>query len=159
MASKFEFYKPQYNPANLTGQVGGTISSSLLSGYLGELFCIVDAPPPDTEEIVYQYRKLFIKNSWTAVSANTRCWFDAVQHPGQISVALQTGGPGLIANAQTEPVGITDWTSPSNYIDGLNLGTLNVGSSTGLWIREKLENITEPDSFASLRLYIGGIDE
>lgn len=153
----FIFYKSQLNPSNVTGEVGGNISSYVLSGYLNELFPRVDAPPVESTGEYIQYRKIFIKNEYESSSTNTRIWLDAEQHRGQISIASISGASYSITNGLTEPTGISSWTNGRNYAEGLNLGTLSANSSTGVWIRQVLSNITEEDPFASVRIYIGGI--
>lgn len=155
----FKVYHATYNPHNLTGQVGGAITTTPYSGYLDELFYNVSAPPSGTDS-VYQYRKLYIKNEFLVASNSTRVWVDAVDHPEQITIALATGSHNIVAtNPITEPTGISDWVESTNYTDGIELGTLSVNSYTGVWVRQKLENIVEEDPFATFRLYVGGIVE
>lgn len=152
----YHFFKPEYNPNNLTGQIGGNISPTVLSGYLGELFVHDDAPPSGTDLNTYQYRKVFIKNSYGSTSLSTRVWVDALEHNEQI--ALATGG--ALANTTTgavEPAGVTNWSYASNYIEGLNLGTIANNGYTGIWIRQELTNITTPDPYATFRLVVGGL--
>lgn len=154
----YTFYHPQSSPQNLTGQVGGAISSVIFSGYLNELFFHVAAPPSGIDP-VYQYRKLFIKNEFLASSTETRIWIDAIDHSDQISIGFTSGSNNLtITNPSTEPTGVT-WSEPTTYADGILIGTLTVSSSTGLWLRQTLSNIVEEDPFATFRLYVGGIVE
>lgn len=153
----FVFYKSSLNPTNTTGEVGGNITSTALSGYLGELFPRVDAPPSEATGSYNQYRKIFVKNEYSTASDYTRIWLDAEQHRGQISLAFQSGESYSVANGTTEPTGITAWTNGRNYSEGLEVGTLAANSSTGVWIRQTLSSITEEDPFASVRIYIGGI--
>lgn len=153
----FKFFKASYNPQNLTGEVGGNISSSELSGYLGELFQRVDSPPAESTGEYNQYRKIFVKNTYDSSSVNTRLWLDAEHHRGQISLAIQTGESYSIGNGLVEPSGISNWTNGRNYSEGVEIGTLASNSSTGVWIRQSLSNITEEDPFASVRIHIGGI--
>lgn len=152
----FNFYLPQYNPANLTGVCGGAISSIPLSGYLGELFEHVEAPPSGASAY-YQYRKVYLKNENSTSSTETRVWLDAVQHPEQIGIALETTSNQTIATPETAPTGVSVWYAPTNYAEGLDLGTITASSASGLWIREKLANIQQSDPYATFRLYIGGI--
>lgn len=153
----YNFYHPQSNPRNLTGQVGGAISSTLFSGYLNELFYHIAAPPSGLDP-TYQYRKLFVKNEFLASSTDTRVWIDAIDHVDQISISFITGSNNAtIATPSTEPAGVVEWVSPTTYADGLEIGTLNINASTGIWLRETLSNIVEEDPFASFRLYVGGI--
>lgn len=155
----FVFYTPQYNPTTTGSTIGGNITNNELSGYLSELFPRVSAPPEESTGSYIQYRKIFIKNEHTLQSLNTRLWLDAEQHRGQIAIAVQTGVSNTIANAASEPTGISDWANPSNYSNGLEIGTLTAGSHTGVWLRQTLTAITEPDPYASLRLYVAGIVE
>jgi hypothetical protein len=153
----FSFYLPESNPSTTGSQIGGAITSSPLSGYLGELFPRIEAPPVNSSLSFVQYRKIFVKNEYNFGSANTRLWLDAEQHRGQIAVAVQTGVSDTIANALAVPSGISDWASPTNYSNGLEIGTLGSNSYTGVWVRQTLTDISEPDPYASLRLYIGGL--
>jgi len=153
----FKFFQAQYNPQDLTGTVGGSISTLELSGYLGELFTYTVAPPEEYTGAYYQYRKIFVMNDYESSSSNTRLWLDAQQHPDQISIAVQTGGTPTVANASTEPNGITTWAQPSNFSEGVEIGTMTSSSYTGVWLRQKLSEVTEADPYSSLRIYIGGI--
>lgn len=153
----FKFYLPQNNPANLTGTVGGAISTVPLSGYLDELLLHVDAPPGDSASVFYQYRKVYITNEFSTESTDTHVWLDAVQHPEQITLALEGSANQSISNAITEPLSVTSWSSPSNYAEGLDLGDLSAGASAGIWIRELLTDISQSDPYATFRLVVGGL--
>jgi len=153
----FVVYKSEYNPPNLTGQVGGNISTSVLSGYINELFYHVDSLPSGVTEATQQYRKIFIKNTYTKTSTNTRVWFDAIEHEDQIYIARSTGMVDFSSNAATPPSGVSGWTTPTNYVEGINIGTLSPNAYTGVWIRQTLSGISSPDPYASFRITIGGI--
>jgi hypothetical protein len=153
----YKLYKSEYNPSNLTGQVGGYISSQELSGYVNELFQSVTSPPSGIDTTAYQYRKVFIKNEYTSTSTNTRVWIDAVEHPEQISLARSTGLGDTHTSSTGESIGISGWSSPSNYAEGVSIGTLTSNASTGLWIRQALSGISSPDPYATFRIYVGGI--
>lgn len=155
----YNFYKSELNPTSNTGEIGGDISTEVVSGYLGELFQRVDAPPSSSDLSTVYYRKIFVTNDHDFTSSETRLWLDAEQHRGQIAVATQTGTSYSIPSGQAEPTGISSWANPQNYADGLEVGSLAVGAQTGIWIRQTLTSIEEPDPYASLRLYIGGIVE
>ena len=154
----FKFYKSEYCPSDLTGQVGGNITQYELSGYLGETFAYTVAPPEEYSGAYYQYRKVFVKNTYSSTSTNTRLWLDAEQHPGQIAIAIATGQlSNSITGSSNAPQGVSSWASPQNYSQGILVGTMTSNSSTGVWLRQKLQNITEPDPYSSLRIYVGGI--
>lgn len=153
----YRVYKSEYNPSNLTGQVGGDISSQILSGYINELFQHVSSPPSGISTTAYQYRKVFIKNTYSNVSTNTRVWFDAVEHETQIALANSTGMTDIGSSSTGQPIGISGWTSPSNYAEGVSIGTLSPNAYTGVWIRQALSGVSSPDPYATFRLYIGGI--
>lgn len=155
----FTFYKSEYNPSTTGSVVGGNITTLPLSGYLGELFPRVDSPPEESTGSAVQYRKIFVKNEYEFSSSNTRLWLDAEQHRGQIAIAIQTGVSNTIANGLATPTGISSWANPTNYSNGIEIGTLGSNTATGVWLRQTLTNITEPDPYASLRLYVGGILE
>jgi hypothetical protein len=152
----FVFYKPEYSPTTLSGQVGGNIGTTVLSGYLGEVFAYVDAPPSGIDP-VFQYRKLFIKNTYTSTIGYTRVWLDAVEHPEQITVANSLFYNDYTSGSTFAPTGVSGWISPSNFLSGLDLGTLRPNSTTGFWIRQTLSGIESADPYATLRLYVGGV--
>lgn len=153
----FQIYKSEYNPSDLTGQVGGNIGSEILSGYINELFQHVSSPPSGLATTSYQYRKVFVKNAYTSTSTNTRVWVDAIEHVDQISLAGSTGISDIGATSTGEPIGISGWVSPSNYAEGISIGTLTSNASTGVWIRQALSGVSTPDPYATFRIYVGGI--
>ncbi len=153
----FEVYKSQYNPTNLTGQVGGGIGTEMLSGYLGELFYHIATPPSGIDEIVYQYRKVFVKNTYAVQSTYTRVWIDSLEHTDQISVANSYTLNDTASTPTGQPTNVTGWSLPTDYAEGLPLGTLNPNTSTGFWIRQALSGIASPDPYATFRLYVGGV--
>lgn len=152
----YNFYKPQYNPQNLTGVVGGAITSVAFSGYLNELFYHVAAPPSGASGF-FQYRKLYIKNEFLTSSTETRVWIDAIDHSEQVYISLSSGINDTISTPSIEPSGIIEWLTPTDYAEGLELGTLNINSYTGIWLKQTLSGIQEEDPFATFRLYVGGI--
>lgn len=153
----YQIYHAEYNPNNLTGVVGGDIGTSLLSGYIGELFYEITSPPSGLDTTEYQYRKVFIRNTHTTTSYYTRVWIDAAEHIEQLSLATPTGLVDSSPTPTDQPTGVSGWTTPENYAEGLSLGTLTVNGYTGLWIRQSLSGITSPDPYATFRLYVGGI--
>lgn len=155
----FLIYKSEYNPSNLTGMVGGNISSAELSGYLGELFYTVSAPPSGTTSTAYQYRKVFIKSTYESNATETKVWLDAVEHSEQISICLCSGLADYSSTPTGQPPSITGWTVPTTYANGLSLGTMAPNSYTGVWIRQSLSGIVNADPYATFRFYVGGIIE
>jgi len=153
----FQIYKSQYNSNSLTGQVGGSIGSSVLSGFLSELFYHVEAPPSGTTNAVYQYRKVFIKNTYPATSETTKVWLESVEHPEQIHISLSASLNDTSSTATGQPAGVTGWVNPDTYATGLSIGNLASNAYTGIWIREGLSGISTADPFASFRLVVGGI--
>lgn len=151
----FTAYLPEYNPSNLTGTVGGTISSTQFSGYVNELFYHVSTPPSGAESGFFQYRKLYIKNVSAFNYIGCRVWVDSVEHPEQIKIQLASG-LDTTTNPITAPTLSGTWESPSNYAEGISLGTLNINNSTGIWIRQELSGISEEDPYATFRLSCGG---
>jgi hypothetical protein len=153
----YKLYKSQYNPDNLTGQVGGNIGSATLSGYLGELFYTVSAPPSGVGTGVYQYRKVFIKNDYSTLSTFTRIWIDSAEHLEQITIAPSVSLSDTTSSPTISPVGVSGWISPTSFSQGLILGNIFPNGYTGFWIRQELSNIQSPDPYATFRLYAGGI--
>lgn len=155
----FKFYHAQYNPSTLSGTVGGQISSNLLSGYIGELFAHVEAPPYETSVSSYQYRKVFIKNEFDSTSTHTRVWIDSLEHEGQISLALDPTTGSSAPSPLSEPSVVSGWQSPENFSNGLDLGTLPKNTYKSIWIKQSLSGIYTPDPYATFRIYVGGIVE
>lgn len=153
----FTIYKPQYNPTNLSGTVGGTYTTVPLSGYLGELFAHSDSPPSGVDSSFIQYRKIFVRNENEGTTTYTRIWIDAAEHPEQISIARETSLYDTSTSPTGQPAGVTGWVSPSNYVEGLEIGTMLENAYTGIWVREVLTNILSPDPYATFRLVIGGV--
>lgn len=151
----FRFYLPENNPSDLTGVVGGDISPITYTGYVGELLVDIPSAPSGNLTGEYQYRKLFVKNEYSTSSTNTRLWLDSVEHSGQISVSVAINNDSIL-NSRTEPSSVT-WSSPYNWVEGINLGTLASNSYTGIWIRQYLSGITESDPYATFRLGVGGL--
>lgn len=152
----FKIYKSEYNPSNLTGQVGGDISSSTLSGYIDELFYNISTNPEGIDT-TYQYRKVFIKNEYATQSTNTRIWIDALEHDDQISLCVATGLTDTSTSPTGEPLGVTSWSLPRNYAEGIDLGSIGPSTYSGVWIRQSLSGVTSPDPYATFRIYVGGI--
>lgn len=153
----FTFYLSEYNPTGLSNVVGGGISSTPISGYIGEVFSFVEAVPSGTETASYQYRKVYVKNEYTSQSTLTKIWLDAVEHPEQISIAKEATVGDTTASPTTEPTNVTGWVSPENYIEGLHIGSLSVNAQTGVWIRQTLSGVTRSDPYATFRLNVGGL--
>ncbi len=150
------FYKSEYNPTGLTEQVGGNIGTTPLSGYLGELFTYISSPPSGTDS-ANQYRKVFVKNTYTTSLEYVRIWLDAVEHPEQISIANSNTYNDTSSGASFAPLSVSGWTSPTNFFSGLDLGTITPNTYTGFWIKQTLSGIDTPDPYATLRLYAGGV--
>ena len=153
----FDIYKPEYNPSNLTGQVGGNIGSEVLSGYVNELFQYVVSPPSGINTTAYQYRKIFIKNTYDGTSTNTRVWIDAIEHEEQISMSISASLADTSSSSTGQPIGVSSWRSPSNYAEGVSIGTLTPSAYTGVWLRQALSGVSNPDPYATFRIYVGGI--
>ena len=152
----FKFFGCTYNPTGLTGTVGGSISSVELSGYLGELFYHQRAYSSDTTGTVIQYRKFYVKNTYSTTSDDTRLWFDAQHVSGQMAVALETGSP-LTGNVLDGPSGLSGWSAPTSYSGGFRLGDIATNGYTGIWMRQTLTQIDESVPYVSLRVYVGGV--
>ena len=153
----YNFYLSNSNPTGLTGTVGGTITTTPLSGYLGEVFAFVSAAPSGSQTGSFQYRKIFVKNEYASSSTQTKTWLDAVEHTGQIHIAKETTVGDTSTDPTVQPAGVTGWVSPQTYIEGLNIGTLAANSSTGIWVRQTLSGISRPDPYATFRLNVGGL--
>ncbi len=155
-----EFYKPLYNPASaMTGQVGGAISTGRFHGVLGELFYHVAAPPSGVDEVAHQYRKVFIKNTYLTTITNVGVWIEATEHPEQLQVASETSPNQIILSPTGEPSGVSgsSWIQASGYRSALPVGSLAPAAVTGIWIRQSLSGIEQPDPYVFATLYVAGL--
>ena len=151
----YKFYLPEYNSAYLTGQIGGDITATLYTGYIGELLATITNAPTGNVSGIYQYRKLFIKNEYSSTTTSTRVWIDSVEHSGQVSIALASG-IDYISNSDEAPT-ISGWSTATNWSDGIEIGTMPSNSYTGIWIREYLSGISQSDPYATFRIGVGGL--
>jgi len=154
----WEFYHTTNNPTGLDSTVGGVRTSELVDGDLNELFAYVSAPPSGVTTEAFQYRKVHLLNAGTVTLTGVRVWMDAMEHSDQIYVGLENVS-GQTASTATgaAPTSVT-FSQPANYTGGLSLGTYLVQGHTGLWIRQGLSGISEPDPYATVRLHIGGLE-
>jgi hypothetical protein len=158
MATFWEFYHTTFRPTGLTTTVGGAITSAQLAGDLNELFAYVDGPPSGSETAEYQYRKIHVKNASTVQLTGVRAWIDAVEHSEQIAIGIESGNASTSTNGTTAPTDPSiEFLQPNAYSTGLNIDTLPASQSTGIWIRQTLSGIDEPDPYATLRVNVGGI--
>jgi len=155
----FVFYNSTNNPTGLSGTVGGTADTNTpLSGYLGELFTHVFSPPSGLNiSGAFQYRKVSVKNGHSSTSRETRAWLDAVEHSGQVSIALEASTNQTSTSPTGEPSNVTTWSSAADYNSGLELGNMLAGSISGIWIRQELSGIQSPDPYASFTIVVGGL--
>lgn len=153
----FDFFQSQNNPTGLAGTVGGGISTTGVSGYLNEVFADVTALPAQVSEVLYQYRKVFVTNNYNSPLSGVKFWLDAVEHPDQVYIALASGDD-TTSSPTTAPSGIT-FTAPNNYAQGISIGDMELGASTGVWIRQGLSGIVDPDPYATFRIYFGGLEQ
>lgn len=157
MSDFWEFYHTASNPTGLTSTIGGTISTSLVQGTLGELFSYVNAPPSGTDLSQNQYRKIHIKNSSAVTLTGVRLWLDAIEHTDQVHMGLEVTGGQDTTNATTAP-GSVSFSQPVTYNTGIFLGTFVAGYHTGVWLRQTLSGIHEPDPYATFRVNVGGVE-
>lgn len=154
----FSFYHAESNPTGLSGTVGGAVDLNLpMSGYLGELFCHVQAPPSGTEATFYQYRKLFVRNEGSTTARDISVWIPAQEHTDQLDLANEYETGQTSTSPVTAPDDVSGWNNPTNYLAGLPIGDLAPDSSTGFWLRQTLTEITISDPYVSFQLYAGGL--
>ena len=161
MTTYWEFYHTTSNPTGMVGLVGGDITGSLIQGNLNELFAHVDAPQSGISTADVQYRKLHVKNTSSSTLSGVRIWLDSLEHSDQITMGLQsvsfTGNSTLIASPTTAPDSVV-FSQPINYTGGLDAGVFAPAYTTGLWIKQSLQGIHEPDLYSSFRVNVGGIE-
>ena len=152
----YKFFKPLYNPPDLSGLVGGSITSQELSGYIGELFYHRTANPVESTGVLHQYRKVFVKNTYSSDSVDTKVWFDAQHMSGQMYLATEvsTAGTGTVYAGAT---GLTSWSIPASYSGGVALGDMAANGTAAIWLRQTLSGIESSNPYVSLRMYVGGV--
>ena len=157
--SYWGFFNTAYNPTGFQGTVGGSAQTgSPVQGQLRELFAHVESPPSGIGDPAYQYRKVHVQNLSNDTYEHVRIWLDAVEHPDQISIGFEESWNSSVSDPTTEPSTVT-WTSATSFVSGQEAsGNFSPGTITGVWIRQKLENIQEPDPFVSFRIYVGGLE-
>ncbi len=151
------FYHAANNPTGLTGTVGGAVSTDVISGYLGELFAHVAAPPTGTNTGVVQHRKVYIQNNYGTTSLGTKVWIDGLEHSGQIHIAPESGANQSITHPTGTPENVTGWVDPVNYLSGMDFGDITSGAASGIWIRQTLSGIQVEDPYATFTLHAGGL--
>jgi hypothetical protein len=151
------FYKPT-NPAqnSLTGHVGSGISTGRFVGTINEIFAHVPAPPSGTDNVFYQYRKVYIKNTYLTTVAGVGAWIEAGEHPEQLDVGLETTANQFITSPTGAPTSI-NWIHATGYRSALQIGSLAPSASSGIWIRQTLSGIEQPDGYVAAILYSAGV--
>lgn len=158
MSTYWGLYNTTYNPTGLVGTVGGAADTgSLVVGTVRELFSHVYSAPSGVGDPHYQYRKVHVQNLSNESYENVRIWLDAVEHEDQISVGFEKSWNSTVSSPTTEPSEV-DWSSAGSYVSGQEAsGVFSPGAVTGVWIRQKLENIQESDPYSSFRIVVGGL--
>jgi hypothetical protein len=153
MGTYFNFYEPVNNPPALTGQVGGTRSSTILEESVGALFARMD-----TSQIgsLNQYRKFFIKQIADASFSNLEIHLENVEYTGQLAMTLEKNPGDSAEDATTLPNGYA-----ASYFSGhadfpLELGVSSNGSVFGVWLQQTLDEDIPNDDLASFIVQIKG---
>ena len=84
-------------------------------------------------------------------------WLDSIEHDDQIAIGIEVTGGQDAPNANTLPTSVI-FSQPTTYNTGVSLGTLAASFHTGIWLRQTLSGIHEPDPYASFRVNIGGTE-
>lgn len=154
-----EWYKAQYSPLNRTSIVGGSRSSSPLTGLLGELFETGKSKMLGRGS--YEtFRKLFFLNRGNALSDAVVFWSD-LQHADQLRFAFEKTPGDTSTNSATMPSGYTtgDFFSPIGLIDAEDVPTNPIPATTGeigLWLMLRIPDGLSPETGALGRLRIAG---
>jgi len=159
MTEYFKFYFPQYNPAELTGAVGGAISSKELASSINELFVPIDVSSGGYASEFYQYRKMWIKQvshtSYSYLSMQTA----NVEYNSRFAIATgnHSVGTGTATNALTAPSEVGTWTSNLGaQVNLLTGATSEYNSKYCIWIRQKIVSGDTPDTINSLNIRLIG---
>lgn len=151
------FYHTTNNPTGLSGTVGGAISTTGVAGNLNELFAYVDSPPSGVDTEAVQYRKIHVKNEGTVTLTGVYVWIDAIEHTGQIYIGVEDSAEQSISEPTGSAPTSVSFSQPLSYTEGISLGTFAADAHTGIWLRQTLSGISEPDPYATFRVSIGGI--
>lgn len=163
VASDLNLYEPSFLAASDGDPVGGAIDTGLnpINGIVDEIFFTSSSKPVGQGANV-RYSKLFARNdNITATISDMRVYIDALEHSGQIEIALEQSagiaildGSQLIVGPKTAPI-VGSFTAPTNYAGGLTIGAdglMGPLKKQGIWIKQSIsENIgTDVSAFVDI---------
>ena len=145
--SNFLFYHAENNPASLSGEVGGSMSETLMTNSLNELFLPVDQLESSIDPF-YQYRKFWVDQ---IAGSYTGLYIELynVENTGRYS--FTTGSETDTATSPTGlPAGILDGDFLGDISDTIYIGTGVSGSSFSVWVRQKINSGESPDELDTI---------
>jgi len=151
----FGFYEPEFNPTGLSGEVGGSFTSTVLKPKLGELVSPMES---SVDSEVTQYRKLFIRQDEEATFQDLSVILSNVEHTGQVSFAISTGQMEEQAtDAITAPDGIPSDNFSGDHVTAITLtGTSVQDDIYGIWLRVVLPTGAGIDELATFGVRVKG---
>lgn len=150
MTQYFKFYLPEYNPTGMSGVVGGGITNQELLPRKNALFA-----PRETSDLSVneQYRKLFIKQIYSANLTGLTVELVNTEHSDQIYFGIATGSSDeSISSPLVAPTGVAITGSVSYPIVFTGSGV--VGTAIPIWLKQTIAANSGDDDFVAFQLRI-----
>lgn len=154
-----QWFKSTLFPKDRVSTVGGTRSSTPLTGLLGEVFEAAKSRMLGRGS--YEtFRKIFFLNQGNEISDAVAFWGD-LQHADQLRFAFEKTPGDTSVNSATMPSGYVsgDFTAPIGLIDAKPVPTNPVPALTGqigFWIMQRIPDGLSPETGALGRLRVAG---
>ena len=145
----FQFYEPDYFNSDLTKRSGGAITSTRLSTDSIESLGAIKAAR-NSQTIVYHYRKIFFKNNTEYNLSGVKAFIEPDCNYLAIAKEKVYRDYSVSATGLPNGYGHADFYTPYDYTNGLSIGNISSGASTGLWLKIGLrdESIVEEESLS-----------
>jgi hypothetical protein len=150
MTQFFKFYLPEFNPTGMSGTVGGGITIEELLPRKNALFAPREISDLTTSE---QYRKLFIKQVYSAVLTGLTVELVNTEHSDQIYFGIATGSVDeTISSPLIAPTGVALTGSTTNSVTYTGSGV--VGTTIPIWLKQTISPGSSDDDFVAFQLRI-----
>jgi len=165
-ATDLVLYEPSFLASSDGNKVGGAISSALnpVDGLIDEIFFTGSSKPVGQGANV-RYSKVIARNdNITSGLSDTRVYITALEHTGQISIALEQSagiaildGTETIVGPRTAPV-VSAFSAPTTYAAGLTVGNgglLGPLKAQGIWLKQSISEGIGSDVSAFVDITFG----